>query len=99
MVFSDCGHKAGEPRAVLVQSSARMRCPISPPPARKSRGEIEAPCPIGTAGLLSEPESIVLSRESESIFLVSGYRTIFGSSTTEFAAQRRTSPTRLGRLP
>ena len=35
MVLSDCGHPAGGPSGVVVQSSARMRAPNSPPPARK----------------------------------------------------------------
>ena len=37
MVLSDCGHAAGAPSGVCDQSSRRMRSPISPPPARKSR--------------------------------------------------------------
>src|SRR5580704_11259566 len=37
MVLSDCGHASGAPRGVCDQSSRRMRSPISPPPARKSR--------------------------------------------------------------
>src|ERR1700685_4518275 len=30
---SDCGHRSTGPRTVFDQSSARMRAPISPPPA------------------------------------------------------------------
>src|SRR5271165_2106024 len=37
MVLSDCGHPSAGPSGVLLQSSARMRSPISPPPAKKSK--------------------------------------------------------------
>src|ERR1700722_992404 len=35
MVFSDCGQRLGTPGGVRLQSRARIRAPISPPPARK----------------------------------------------------------------
>jgi hypothetical protein len=37
MVLRDCGQPSGDPSGVRVQSSARMRAPIAPPPARNSR--------------------------------------------------------------
>ena len=36
IVLRLCGHSAGGPSAVLDQSNARMRTPISPPLARKT---------------------------------------------------------------
>ena len=33
-----CGHDSTAPSGVVDQSSARMRSPISPPPARKENG-------------------------------------------------------------
>lgn len=41
IVLSDWGHRCGAPRAVRLQSTARMRAPASPPPLRKSA--VEAP--------------------------------------------------------
>src|SRR5579863_3632800 len=40
MVLSDCGHRSGTPTGVASQSNARMRAPISPPPARKLRSTL-----------------------------------------------------------
>src|SRR5580765_2579576 len=36
MVLSDCGHRRGAPRGLRDQSNARIRLPISPPPANSS---------------------------------------------------------------
>src|SRR5690242_19571423 len=45
MVFSERGQCSGGPSAVLDQSTARMRAPLSPPPARKANSEW-----VGSAG-------------------------------------------------